>query len=217
MFLLVWLVLTPLFTFKKKSLCALLALAFFLLPALQFKLVERQRDDFLLQSNPACPPAPFQHLFWHPVYIGLGIRPNKYGIEFSDDCAINKVKSIDPNAARYSTEYERVLRNEVIGLAKTDPLFILGNLAWKLKVLFGYLLRYAGIGLIAFFWVKPPKAIAWPFLLLALFTSIPPLLVDPVVPYGLGFICTATLFGIYMTGLGLEKYLSRIKKRDERA
>jgi hypothetical protein len=41
---------------------------------------------------------PTGHPFWHTVYIGLGVIPNRYGIAYDDSVAIAYVHKIDPSA-----------------------------------------------------------------------------------------------------------------------
>lgn len=68
---------------------------------------------------------PSGHPFWHTVYIGLGVVPNRYGITYSDSVAAAYVRSVDPSAPYVGPRYEAILRSRVLHLLTSDPGFIL--------------------------------------------------------------------------------------------
>lgn len=65
------------------------------------------------------------HPFWHTVYIGLGVVPNRYGIAYNDSDAVAYVRSVDAAAPYVGSEYESILRNRVLHLITHDPGFVL--------------------------------------------------------------------------------------------
>lgn len=65
-----------------------------------------------------------RHATWHSVYIGLGYRPNRYGIRYNDDVAYAEAARLRPGVRPYSAEYESVLRARVLHLARSDPSFV---------------------------------------------------------------------------------------------
>lgn len=67
---------------------------------------------------------------WHALYLGIGTRPNPYGIVFSDSYAANMVES------RYGISfqapgYELALRREYLNIVRTNPGLILRNTFWN--------------------------------------------------------------------------------------
>jgi hypothetical protein len=77
---------------------------------------------------------PSQHPFWHNAYIGLGYVPNKYGISWNDQVAIDAVAKKNPHAGYLTPAYENTLRGIYFNLFRHDPLFVLGTLWTKFGV-----------------------------------------------------------------------------------
>lgn len=89
---------------------------------------------------------PTGHPFWHTVYIGLGVLPNRYGIYYEDSVAAAYVHKIDPAAAFVSPRYEEILRKRVIHIAETNPGFVARAEAHKAGVELGSgLTRFAAL------------------------------------------------------------------------
>ncbi|MCL2434353.1 MAG: hypothetical protein FWD16_07555 [Clostridia bacterium] len=181
---------------------------------------------------------------WHTLYIGLGFRPNKYGIEYSDDCAVQKAKETDPEIEypldKKEDHYFDILKTEYLTIAKTDPAFFLGTYARKfIKTIqddiylmrvtpyLGHLLlcalalllfnRYRNMRLRRYApWAKP-------FLLCCviciLFGMIPALIAVPGYVYMQGNLAACRLFavGLGLAGVqGLVGYLKRLRNDGER-
>lgn len=91
--------------------------------------------DAGFRGREASAPLLDHHMFWHSVYIGLGVRPNKYGIVYSDSSAGNYVQRIDAAAVYQSPQYEARLRERVIQLLREDPLFVARQFAYKAALL----------------------------------------------------------------------------------
>jgi len=90
---------------------------------------------------------PTQHPFWHNAYIGLGYRPNRYGIAWSDAVAADVVERVHPGTQYLSPLYETTLRHAYLHLLRHDPGFVLGTLWTKARVLLADALRR--------FWLAP--------------------------------------------------------------
>lgn len=80
------------------------------------------------------------HMLWHSLYIGLGVRPNAYGIVYVDSSAQNYVQRIDPSAVYHSPRYESRLRERVVQLVRDDPQFVARQLSYKAAILLAPLL-----------------------------------------------------------------------------
>ncbi len=207
LFLFVWLILNHSISWKGKAAFFFVLLVCFRLPTLQFKMMEKTRDAFLEEAVSQYRPLNIRHPFWHSVYIGLGYLPNKYGIEYRDGSASDKVASIDPKAAYCSPEYEKILKASTLGIVKTDPFFFLKTVLLKARKIFGYFLAFANLGILFLFYVRPSWRELLPMAAGGLFYSLPGLLVIPINAYVLGMISMSVVFGVYMVSSGLEKYL----------
>lgn len=136
------------------------------------------------------------HPLWHTVYIGLGYLPNKHGIEYSDTIAAERVEALNPGTPYVSEEYERTLRNDVLRLAREDPLFVARVMLAKMAKIARRLLVYANIGLIAALVRPKARYEDAAFALALMFFAVPGLAAIPAASYLLGFAATATLFGV---------------------
>jgi len=193
---------------RKEKLASLFILVLFvLIPYQHFRILEFNRDQFLKQVNSKWNATRGVHPKWHSIYIGLGYLDNKYEIKYNDSVAYHKAVSINPDVVYCSREYEQILRDQCILLAKTDPVFILKNICFKSIVLFFRYLQFANFGiLLALFYIKPSLRLILPFLIASAFYAISGVLTIPIYHYVSGMTSMATLFGIYMICLSIEKY-----------
>ncbi len=181
---------------RKILLLGLLAIGY-LIPVVVFNQTVKQRNAFLMENQPALATVQQkQHVFWHPVYIGLGYIGNPYGILFRDHIAIDKVQSIAPGTVNYTDEYERILKEETLRIVRTDFSFVLKVVVVKLSVIAFYLLVFSNIGLWAAW--KERKPVSWDlaFFLAMGLNSLYGVIVIPDPQYILGFITLAVLFGV---------------------
>jgi hypothetical protein len=81
--------------------------------------VERYRDAQL--SAPLASDSPSSHLFWHPLYLGLGFLPNRYGITWRDSIAIAAAQRVDAQAPYPSSAYDHVVRGLFMKALREDP------------------------------------------------------------------------------------------------
>ena len=211
LFLFFWILLNRNFSSLNKVVSTSILFIAMSFPFLHFYTLEMNRDHYIALNIEGHQPVNIVHPKWHSIYIGLGYVKNKYGLEYNDSVATDKIKSIDPNIGYCTNEYERALRKECIMLAKTDFLFILKNLLAKAYVTLLRILKFANVGLLLFFYMKPSMRCVFPILVAIAFYSLPGLLVVPFAAYQLGMITTATIFGVYMISLSLEKYENIIR------
>lgn len=115
------------------------------LPRLIVGTAEARRDARFAALSGVAEPMPSEHLFWHSIYIGMGVSPNPYGLVYKDSVARNYVRSVDPAASYMSPRYERILRDRVVTLVQRDPLFVLRQLLVKCALLTPLLLALAAL------------------------------------------------------------------------
>lgn len=73
---------------------------------------------------------------WHAIWCGLGYFPNSYGFEWNDSAADAYAHSIDPNVVYCSEEYFGILKERVLEIARTDPLFVIQTCTQKFGIAF---------------------------------------------------------------------------------
>ncbi len=207
LFLFSWIFLDPNLLLKDKLRSIIILIAFVSIPYAHFKFMECQRDRFLTKNNPTYQYISDAHT-WHSIYIGLGYCKNKYGIEYDDTIAWRKARSINPNVIYCSNEYEQILKDQCFLLAKTDPIFVLKTTLMKIIVLLLKFLSFVNFGILFYFYVRPSFRCIIPFLVSASFYSLPGILVIPNHVYVAGMTSVATIFGIYMICLEIEKFRS---------
>jgi hypothetical protein len=205
-FLVLWIACDQVLNKKEKTIYMCLLCVFSLIPYAHEKTLLKQRDIFFKQHQEL---VAYQHLTfptWHLFYIGLGYLENDYGILRKDESAMEKVKSINPKVTYLSKECNRSVKNEYFSIMKSDPWFVLKSYIVKLLVSCWLALKYANIGLLFYFYVRPSWREVLPFCVAALFGILPGIVTAPFDKYLLGMISLATLFGVYMIGMGIEKY-----------
>ncbi|MBI4022813.1 hypothetical protein HY375_01465 [Candidatus Berkelbacteria bacterium] len=166
-----------------------------LIPLLAMQLLVAQRDRYLHAHEPRYEERGASHPLWHPAYVGLGFLDNRYDIRWDDSVAAEAAKRIDPEAPYLSARYDAALKQAVLTLVRTDPLFILTTLAAKLGVLGLYFLLLANLGLLASLLFPKPIAVEWAFWPAIGFAALPALVALPVAPYFMGLAALAVLYG----------------------
>lgn len=215
-FIALWLFLRKGFALKEKLSSLVLLSIFAFLPHLHIKHLEDQRDRFLAKTNPSHSRASVSHPLWHNAYIGLGYLPNDYQIRWGDGCGFDKVKTIDPSAKFYSDTYLQILKNEIIKMLRSDPMFLLKTLVYKMFVILLMVLKYSNVGLLFLFYVKPPFREFIPMIASSLFFAIPGLLAIPKPEYLSGMITLVSLFSIYLCSSGVEQFVQARRKLKRR-
>jgi len=164
-----------------------------------------------------------KHVFWHAVYLGFGFLKieNKDNIIWDDTFAEKKVKEKMPHISLIqTTEYENILKNEVLNLIKYQRGFFLWTIFSKLGILFMYLLLFANFGLLAFFSFSRKWDLNLSFLFAFLLSSITPVLALPYYNYSLSFITFSFIFGLFyinefINNSSINVWFKRREKIDE--
>jgi hypothetical protein len=168
-------------------------------PVLWFGHLIHQRDAYLEASNPeayarsksafgACTP-------WQSIYIGFGYLNNQHGIRYDDYCAIERVSAEAPDAVYLASEYQNILRSEVLGLVKRDREFVVTTIAAKTGVLTAWFARFATFGLLTVWLLPISLRLNCAFLGAGLFAALPGILVMPYPHYVSGLLAVATIYG----------------------
>jgi hypothetical protein len=143
------------------------------------------------------------HPFWHPMYLGLGVLPNKWGIQWSDYLASQRVTQANPTASYLSPEYERTLRGFYFDIVEEDPSYVARLYATKaaividdaarrfwLPMLLAPLVLFAGAQRRN---LRRDVLLTTPALLVAL---LPPVVTVPNASYNEGFLATVGLLSL---------------------
>jgi len=167
-----------------------------MLPFIFFNYTIAKRDAYLSQNQPGYKKVVAKHPFWHSVYIGFGFLNNDLDIKWDDSVAMEKVRSVSPDATYLSPEYESILRREVIRIAIDRPHFLLRNIFAKIGILLFYFLVFANIGIIGMLKYPIKGPVDWAFWAALAFNSSFGILVIPYLEYLLGFISLAAIYGV---------------------
>jgi hypothetical protein len=167
-----------------------------LIPELYFHGLLARRNSLLLRDSSESMQLSGRHVFWHSVYIGFSFLSNDLVPAYRDEVGIEKVHSISPQAHYLSSEYEDVLRDEVINLVKHHKSFVVLSLAAKLGVITAVVLVSANLGLIAALKYPKPWPLELAFWAAIGFTALPGMLVVPHPSYMIGLIAFGFLYGI---------------------
>jgi hypothetical protein len=191
-----------------RRLVLLMALvAGFALSVAYFDTLLARRDAFLTASQPGYTQTVDHHSIWHALYIGLGyVKNNPYVPAYSDEAALQAVYSISPSTVPLSPEYEQILRDQIIHIAREHPMFIVETLAAKLRVILFLLLCWANVGLLAAAFYPKGWAMELAFWAALAFNALFGLVAIPQIQYLLGFMAFATIYGIASLEWAQEKY-----------
>jgi len=189
---------------RQKAVLVLFMVVGLLVPMRYFGGLIDRRDAYLEKYQAGYKKVPPQHPFWHPVYVGFGFLNNKYGIEYDDKVGYEKVRSIAPDVARCSQEYEAILKKEVFRLIKNDPFFAVKTFFAKIGVILFYLLVFANLGLIAAVHYPKPWPLELAFWIAMGFSALFGILIMPRAGYLSGFVAFATLYGVVSINQAIE-------------
>ncbi len=183
-----------------------------LVPVIFFSYISGNRDAFLTQQAESYQPVKQRYFFWHNIYIGFGYLNNPMGIEYKDEVAVDKVRSLSPDTEAFSKEYIDILKEEVFRLIRTEKNFVLKTIFAKAGVMLFYFIYSANLGLIAAYFYPKKWALQSAFLIAILFSTAPGILVVPHRRYVLGFMALSLLYGLVSLNEAVEKgALDRIK------
>jgi hypothetical protein len=143
------------------------------------------------------------HPLWHNVYIGLGVLPNPWGIQWSDSSGAAAVARVDPTAAYLSPRYERIARDLYFDAVQAHPGAAARLYAIKAAFVFQHAWSHLWPGLLLLPLVllagrrrrqfRLEAALVLPSLLLGL---APPVLATPSA-YDSGFLAAAALLALF--------------------
>ncbi len=166
-------------------------------PELLLRELYTRRIVFLEHQPGAMPETGRAHPLWHSIYIGLSYVRNSEVPEYSDEVAAAKVRELRPEATYISPEYEQVLKQEILKLAKRRPFLILANLFVKLVVVSLFCVFAANVGLYGVKLAPKPVWLELAFWLAIAFNGLYGILVLPNPKYLVGLIAFAVLYGVY--------------------
>ncbi|NGX50426.1 MAG: hypothetical protein K1060chlam2_00272 [Chlamydiae bacterium] len=211
-FMVLWILFDLTLKKRTRALYIVLLFLFSSIPFFHGKNLVENRNAFFEQNRPSghYQPAPFPT--WHLFYIGLGYLENDYGLYREDGCAKERVKSIAPEVIYLSAEYNQILRGEYLLLLKTIPWFVLKTYLVKFLILCWIVLKYANLGLICCFYVRPSWRELFPFFAAASFATLPGIVAEPLEYYVLGMVSLSAIFGVTMIGRAIEKYRERSRR-----
>jgi len=167
------------------------------IPGLIFRELYARRNVFLEQQPGSMLESRRVHPLWHSIYIGLSYVKNSDIPAYSDEVAAAKVRESRPEAAYVSSEYEQVLKREILKLAKRRPFLILANLVVKFAVVSFFCLCAANIGLYGAMLGRKVLWLELAFWLAIAFNGLYGILVLPNPKYLIGLIAFAALYGVY--------------------
>lgn len=180
---------------RRRLVLAAALLAGTALPRLYADRLERARDAFVRAAAAGRPPPERGDAMWHPAYIGLGYLPNRYGIVYRDESAIEKVRSVDPRAPYLSPRYTSILRDEVVRIAREDPWLVARTVAAKALRVALYLAAFANAGLLLALARPRSWRLELPFAAAAALAAVPGVVGLPVLHYVVGALAFAALYG----------------------
>jgi hypothetical protein len=188
---------------KKNIIVGLLILSGLLISTQYVNHLIEQRNDYLEINEPEFKKIA-SYPFWHSIYIGFGYLQNRFGIEYRDSVASEKVRDLSPNAKYQSKEYNDLLRNEVLKLIKNHPGFVIQTIAAKFGTILIILIIFCNFGLLAAFYYPKSNSIDNSFIFGSIFQTSFGFLVLPEIWYLFGFIAFAVLYGILSINEALD-------------
>ncbi|HOO57169.1 MAG TPA: hypothetical protein PLN69_10120 [bacterium] len=170
-----------------------------------FGMLINQRDLFIEKHAPWNARKAEQHVLWHTIHCGLGYISNDLGFEWRDGAAFERAEELAPGTKIYSEEYERVLRGDVMNAVRGHTGFVLKNVFVKFLVVAGFIVLFAGAGLVSFFLCPKQWNLEAAFWIAVAFSSLYGLLAVPYLRYLTG--CVSLL--IVYSALGINSLYSR--------
>jgi hypothetical protein len=168
-----------------------------------------RRDAYLTSNQPGFTPQHRVHIFWSPIYEGLGFLGNDFGLVWNDEAARANIEAIAPGVRFTSPEYEQIVKAEVVRLTREHPYFMARTVFAKLGVMFMLLLFTAHVGLIAA-WLYPKGwVLETSFWLPMALSSLPGVLVMPWHGYVSGFLALAAVYAAVSLDHALHRRASR--------
>lgn len=179
-------------------------------PQVHFQYLVHQRDAFLTQHVEDYEPGGVRHAFWHPVYLGLGFLRNPYGLEWDDSAAMKAADAVSPGVVYLSEEYSQALKKQVIGIYHRDRVFVYRTIFAKAGITFYYVLRYAGLGLLAAVFRPKHWGCELAFAVGIGFSALPGVIGIPDEIYLVGLMAFASMYSAMSVGLAVDRCILAI-------
>lgn len=188
----------------QRRLLVLLQTAFAALAPLLFAhYLTAKSDAYIQKHDPVHRPVSHLHAYWHSVYIGLGFVNNPYVPAYKDEVAVEKVKSINPEATYLSEEYLSILTTETFRIREFA--FWINNFGAKMGVILLYFLIFANVGVLLRVLIMRSFEFDLAFGAALLMSSLPGMLVVPYKVYLLGFIALAVLYNVAIVNAWFDR------------
>ena len=191
-------------TVQRKGAWVIVLLVGFLIPRVYLRQLLIRSDTFLQHNVVGYRAGQTSRVFGHFTYEGLGFLSNPYvpgGV--CDEVAKEKVQSISPGAAYMSSDYDRILRREVISIAKQHPTIVAFTILAKLGIIVGLIILFANVGLLFAFRYRLRWDIELAFWTAFAISSAPLIWMAPLPMYCLGVISLAVVYGIVSLDHGI--------------
>jgi hypothetical protein len=190
--------------FFKKSLIMVLFIFYLIIPQILNSYIENKQKEnyYKLFKTDYHTNVKVSASVWYTTYRGLGFINGK--LKGYNDEVIHEFLQGEKNNKHFapSDENNKLLKNEIIRIIKTDPSFALRLYSAKFGVILTYFIIFANIGL--YFILKGngvTKSTKVLFVLAFFCYSIPPLLAFPGLPYLGGIIGLGMILQCYMLSL----------------
>ncbi len=196
-------------TIPRKAGLILILLVGFVIPQAYLRHLLSDSDRYLQQNVSGYKHGDSRHVLGHFAYEGLGFLSNPYvpgGV--CDEIAKDKVQAIAPGTAYMSSEYDRILRHEVISIARQHPAIVGFTILAKLGIVLGLIILFANAGFLVKFWHHLPWRIELSFWAAFALSAAPLILLAPLPMYCLGVISLAVVYGV----ISLDDFLAARRK-----
>lgn len=182
---------------KQKVILTMVFILGVIIPLVPLRQALVARDDFLKKQERTYQSSPARHIVWHTAYIGFGFLSNPYGIEYNDEVALKKVASIDTKVPYLSYDYERILKRETLTLIRAQPFFAFTTWTAKGGVILSYVIIFANLGLIAWWFRVKDWRMEIAFFAAILASTLTGFVAVPWFGYLLGLMSVAMWYGVY--------------------
>ena len=142
-------------TYKDKKFLRVWSIFLIVIPIvlinLQIKKIEIKAKNYLIKVKDIekTYDLNFKRALWHNAYYNLGyLSINNKDIPVpSDTYSVEKARKVNPKVILYSSEYEKILKNEFIKFVKKNPFLFIQISASKAGVVLLYFLIFFNIGI----------------------------------------------------------------------
>lgn len=166
----------------------------FLVATSIFQFSISRRDSYVKSAIPAYEAQSRSQGFWVKAYMGLGFLTNPYVRAFGNDIAASRLAELAPSVAINTPSADRIMRKELVSVARQHPWFAIRTIAAKAGVVFLYLVVFVGAGLLARSQPGAGGRDTRAFIVAGLVSIIPGILWIPTVEYLSAAIALSVLY-----------------------